>query len=495
MGETGTGQMTAAPLHLRRLEIESFLRVSALTVDADGKHIVISGKNGAGKTSAVDAIWAALGGRNGPDHTEPIQRGASKSSVRLDLGEFVVERHWSAKGSRLVVTPADGGPPVKRAQELLDGLLGRYALDPIAFLDRRPQDQVNDVLAVVGVEPPIDAVQEIIGENLVIAPKAGESASGFLDFLCADNTGMFYQRRRDARVTADHKKASLDEHRKDLGAMGGPIKESDREASVGAIIARIDEVRAEQDIARNLAHKAVSAREEHQNGLVRLRSLRAEHGQIEQRIIELSRQLDECSIRATGLAERIARTEAACYDLDRSAAEIEQQSKATPDPSAHLANLREALAKAEDVSRQLSNRRCAQEQVERLAKESAKADSEYRRLDSILGKLRDLRLHLLDDVDIGVPGLEVGNGELRLDGVTFQQASMSQRIRVACAVAMLQRPRLRLLRIDEGERLDRESREMLLSLADANGFQVVMTCVRDASELQVEIVDHETVEA
>lgn len=30
------------PLHLTRLEIENYMRVHALTVDADGKHVCIS---------------------------------------------------------------------------------------------------------------------------------------------------------------------------------------------------------------------------------------------------------------------------------------------------------------------------------------------------------------------------------------------------------------------------------------------------------------------
>jgi hypothetical protein len=54
---------------------------------------------------------------------------------------------------------------------------------------------------------------------------------------------------------------------------------------------------------------------------------------------------------------------------------------------------------------------------------------------------------------------------------------------------MRQNPRLKLLRIDEGERLDSHSRETLLRIADEHGWQVILTCVRDGDALKVEIVD------
>jgi hypothetical protein len=38
--------MTATqPLHLVRLDVANFLRVEALTIDAQGKHVIISGRN------------------------------------------------------------------------------------------------------------------------------------------------------------------------------------------------------------------------------------------------------------------------------------------------------------------------------------------------------------------------------------------------------------------------------------------------------------------
>ena len=91
-----------------------------------------------------------------------------------------------------------------------------------------------------------------------------------------------------------------------------------------------------------------------------------------------------------------------------------------------------------------------------------------------------------------VRGMSVGEGELLFDGVSFKQASMAQRIEVACAISMLQRPTLRLLRVDEAERLDSKTFKRLLELADAQNFQVFAARVRDGEALQIEIIERGT---
>ena len=41
---------------------ERFKRLSAVDITPEGNTVIISGKNGQGKSSVLDAIWLALGG-------------------------------------------------------------------------------------------------------------------------------------------------------------------------------------------------------------------------------------------------------------------------------------------------------------------------------------------------------------------------------------------------------------------------------------------------
>ncbi len=130
------------------LQIENFKRIRAVNVEPDGNTVVVSGRNAQGKSSVLDAIWAALAGRDGNRIDRPIRDGAEKARVSVDLGELIVTRTWDAKGSKLVVAAADGakyGSP----QQVLDGLIGKLTFDPMAFAEAAPKDQMRQLLSVL----------------------------------------------------------------------------------------------------------------------------------------------------------------------------------------------------------------------------------------------------------------------------------------------------------------------------------------------------------
>lgn len=475
----------AKPLHLHRLDVENFMRVQALTVDADGKHVVIKGRNGSGKTSSVDAIWFALGGVDSKACPEPIHNGAQKAAIRLDLGEYVVERHFSPAGSRLVITAADGSR-INKPQQLLDGLLGQYALDPVAFLDRRPQDQVDDVLAICAIEPPVDAVAKITGE--VHEARPGEKADAYMARLSADDVGVYFTRRRDAHRDKDQKEKALREAEQTLEAMGG-VPDNIDEFDQTAIVAKIEQLELQAAQRREKEADLHDCGNNVVNYQTQLASLEQQSQRADLKIKELERKLADEREEAASLAKRIARgkelIEEAKADQDRAMKDV----VAIADPAPELARYREALARAGRERDNLVKRQHQGQQVEQLKSELEIANDDWTDLDDQLSKLRTLRKQLLDGLDLGVDGLEVGNGEIRLNGLPFRQASLAQRLRVACAVAMRQNPRLRLLRVDNGEHLDQDSRRLLLDLASANDWQVVMTCVADNADLRVEVVD------
>ncbi len=480
-------------LRLNSLCVENFMRVKALRVEANGRHVVISGPNASGKTSAVDAIWAALGGKPSKEMPEPIHRGEASATARLDLGEFVVQRKWTKSGPSLTITMSDGSRATK-PQALLDGLLGKYALDPLAFLEQRPQDQVDDVLSVCEVQVPVKAVEEITGRKHPVRPD--ESADAYLMRLSADEVGHYYVERRDAHRALTQKEAALSEQRDALGVIGGPLPEGEVENSPEGILKAIDGLQSKADARRATMDVARCSRQEHALGVSKVNTLKREQAEREAQAKELAEQMArlkaqyESKMNAIGdLIGRIQKGEDTCRDLDADATADEEAAKQLSDPAAQIGELRAKLATIQGANERMAKRRVLSEQLEGFAKDVEHAAAEHKRLDKTMDALRGLRAHLLDGLDLGVDGLSVGDSELRLNGITFKQASLAQRIRVACAVAMRQRPRLKLLRIDNGEHLDSHSWQIVREMADANDWQVVMTRVADVGELKVEIVD------
>jgi DNA repair exonuclease SbcCD ATPase subunit len=127
-----------------QLKAENIKRLIAVEIIPKGNLVQITGKNGNGKTSVLDAIWWCLsGGQN--IQAKPIRTGENQASVVLDLGEMVVTRKFKINKdgettSSLTVENKEG-VKFSSPQALLDKLLGDLTFDPLGFARMEPKKQ------------------------------------------------------------------------------------------------------------------------------------------------------------------------------------------------------------------------------------------------------------------------------------------------------------------------------------------------------------------
>ncbi len=132
------------------LQIENIKKLVAIDIKPNSNLIKISGKNGAGKSSVLDAIWWALGGTK-TVQDKPIRNGQKHANIKLDLGELKVERRFTSTGSTLFVTDTTGSK-LKSPQAVLDKLLGLYSFDPLAFMHLSSSAQLSYLKEIVGLD-------------------------------------------------------------------------------------------------------------------------------------------------------------------------------------------------------------------------------------------------------------------------------------------------------------------------------------------------------
>lgn len=132
-----------------RLTADNFKRLVAVDITPDGDVVVVSGKNGSGKTSVLDAIWHALcGGQASRGTPQPIRDGEDRAEVTVELGDLTVTRSWTQSGSTLTVK--DGaGQKLRSPQKILDDLVGRIAFDPLEFSNANPREQRDLLVGVL----------------------------------------------------------------------------------------------------------------------------------------------------------------------------------------------------------------------------------------------------------------------------------------------------------------------------------------------------------
>lgn len=142
-----------SPQHLKALKAENVLRLVAVDIAFDSNGVVvIGGNNGHGKTSTLDAIEMALGGKKSVP-PKPVHDGADEARVVLELSDLIVTREFKAGDSRLVVTSKDG-VPYRQPQAILDALYDahRIAFDPLEFMRLRDSEKGEALMRLVGLD-------------------------------------------------------------------------------------------------------------------------------------------------------------------------------------------------------------------------------------------------------------------------------------------------------------------------------------------------------
>ncbi|QGZ17143.1 MRE11 double-strand break endo/exonuclease [Arthrobacter phage DrYang] len=140
------------PMKVIALQAENVKRLRAVSIGFDGTLQVIGGDNGEGKSSVLDAIWLALGGRQAVSETQttrPIHDGEAVATATVDLGELIVTRTWKEGKSPTVKVTTPEGAEHKSPQAILDALTAKVGIDPLAFTQVSAKEQIKQLLALV----------------------------------------------------------------------------------------------------------------------------------------------------------------------------------------------------------------------------------------------------------------------------------------------------------------------------------------------------------
>ncbi len=138
-------------MKILKLVAENFKKLSAVEITPDGNVVVISGKNGAGKSSVLDSIEAALCGGKMPK--KPIKDGEVRARVEVDMGEYKVTRKFFGASSTLTVeTTGENKAKISSPQAFLDSVVGDLSFDPLAFLNKQPAEQRNTLMEFLGLD-------------------------------------------------------------------------------------------------------------------------------------------------------------------------------------------------------------------------------------------------------------------------------------------------------------------------------------------------------
>jgi len=135
-----------------KLQSENVMRLNAVEIVPKSDTVIIGGKNEQGKTSVLESILLALGGRKSKIK-EPLKKGKDKGKVMLELdgtGLIVTRTFTKAGGGVLTVTSKDGAK-FQSPQAMLDKISGALTFDPLAWVGMDEPKQLQVLKDLTGV--------------------------------------------------------------------------------------------------------------------------------------------------------------------------------------------------------------------------------------------------------------------------------------------------------------------------------------------------------
>lgn len=443
-------------------EAENFKRISVVSITPDGNLVQITGKNGSGKTSCLDAIWATL---EGATHLQsvPIRKGADKATLQLTLGgdkpELIARRTIRAEkdgpgfSTTLTVESADGFR-ARSPQAEMDKLMGRITMDPLAFTRMKPKEQFDQMRAFV---PGVD-----------------------FDDIAEKNKSDFAKR---TEINRDAKRARA-------AADSIPVPDSIDDATVpvdeAALTAELAgagehntmvERRKERRIATQKyiddAPAAALALETNANALIKASQDRttATVTEIEAEITRLRARIVTVKAAAeTEENEFAAACMTALTDLRKSVGEHQallNTAEPLPGPIDTAAlTIRITEARATNAAIRLRDQRAGH------VAEAERLEAEAKALTGAMEAREKVKTDAIAKAELPVAGLGFGDGVVTINGLPFDQASDAEQLRTSIAIAIATAGTLRLIRVRDGSLLDDDGLKLLADMADKANMQI-----------------------
>lgn len=456
--------------------------------ELDGKNIEVTGKNGVGKTSIIDAIKYAL--TNDSERDYILKKGESEGEILIetDTGLYIDRKKRANQADYKSIK--DGGKVVSSPEAMLKTIFTPLQLDPVKFIQLSKKEQNRAILDLIEFDWDLKWIKEQFGE---IPPDVNyeQNILQVLNDIQAEN-GHYFQTRQDINRELRNKKAFVEEIAETIPSnyeaekwenydLGDTYKRIEKAKEINSRIERAkifkdsydNKVRgyeAEKEIqVSSEREKIATEREELSSSIERMK---AEIKAAEDKLTTLDGKLAD----KVELAESAYREKVAKLDSDMQVAD-EYINKEKVDTSAD----EEEVRTAEEMKKHLNEfyrMQRLQEECEALATESNGYTEKIELARELPGKI-------LETATIPVEGLTVEDGVPLINGLPISNLSEGEKLNLCVDVALSKPNNLQIILIDGAEKLSDENRAKLYEKCKASGLQFIATRTTNGEDMEV----------
>lgn len=454
----------------------------------DNKDIEVTGTNGAGKTSIIDAIRYALTNNSERDYI--VKNGESEGEILIetDTGLSINRKKRTTQSDYKSIK--EDGRDVPKPESFLQQIFTPIQLDPVGFTLLSRQEQNREILNLIEFTWDLNWIKEKFGE----IPQGVNYEQNILEVLAEiqSEKGQYFQKRQDLNREARNKKAFIEDIAADIPDNYNFEKWDAYE--IGPKYRELETIRSQNSIIE----RAKSFKSSYDN---KLRGLQAD------RDISISTEEKTIASEKEGLLTTIERLKA---EIKSAESKLSGLGEKLEDKKAVIeSRFQEGLAKLnadigtanEYADKELVDTTLLQEEID-VADAMKKHLNEYQRMLTMQDELetlisdaatltekielaRELPAEILKTATIPVKGLTVKDGIPLINGLPVSNLSEGEKLDLCVDIAISNPASLQIILLDGTEKLSDTNRARLYTKCKEKGLQFIATRTTNQNEMEV----------
>lgn len=475
-------------MRISKLSIKNTYGISQF--ELGGESVELTGSNGTGKSSVIDAIRLAL--TNNSKRKYIIKKGENEASiyVELDDGTTINRKKRNDKSDYKSIKDGNGNE-INSPESFLKDIFTPLQLEPVEFLSMSEQEQNRILLNLIKFDK---------DKREFITEKFGESINwvnyddSILEILnqIQSKDGAYYQNREEINRNARNGLAIINDIAKDI-----PENYDAEKWRNYTLSDKYEELNKLKDF-NNKIDRSIVYKENYDN------TIKGFKGELDTSLAEISKTKEmrrkalQDSI--TEYENKIALLKKDLENLDNEFLVDENNAKAKYDQeiaklsdNIKIANewaskekkdtdtLEEELKVAESMKGHLNEYDRMKDMQEKVKKLNEQSEELTRKIELA----RNLPGQILKEVEIPVKNLTVENGIPLVNGLPVGNLSEGQKLMLCVDIALSDSNTLKLILIDGVEKLSEANRKELYRICKEKGLQYIATRTTNDNELKV----------
>lgn len=473
-------------MRIAKIQIKNLFGIKEKELGSESIELV--GKNGAGKSSIIDAIRYALTNKSNRDYI--IRKGETEGEILIETDNGLAIDRKPRTNQADYKSIKQNGANVQKPEAFLADIFTELQLNPVEFLNMSKQEQNRIILNMIEYPWSLDTIKGWFGE----IPSWINYEKNILEILNdiqAEN-GQYFQNRQNINRDIRSKRAICEDIAKEIPAKYNV--EYWENASTGEIYTQIERIRKNNHLieqAKLLKESRDSKVRKFQADLeIGKAALDTEFGNrqsyIEKEIIKLQNQIKELETEKAGLGEKKQdklkvlenQFNVSVAKFDAQVAEYSEYLTMEPGDTTELQKQAEEMEAMKGHVNEYRRMQRTEGEIEELRAES---DA----LTAKIEKARSLPGEILQTATLPVDGLTVENGIPLINGLPVSNLSDGEKLDLCINVAIQKPNGLQIILIDGVEKLSTELRDRLYSKCKEKGLQIIATRTTDDPDLTV----------